>query len=254
MPDISAIMDTNENSPSVIAAQMSTATVQQNRIYFRTTDEPSKKLLGILSRGSCLGYFQLECCDKKKPPAAIQFYPTMYIVGSPKLLVGVEAFEYAQTLVAHRQQQGKMAQSMNIAYQAKLIELRQKISSKDDLLGFSDREMGSFSDAYALVAHDGHLPQSYQSHNQLNKDSGNKDNNEDGGIITPEIADKMTADEQAQRIKMMTSEREKQDGYFNNTWQADRELKIRQFTAASQQQHIPQQQQFVQTNGFNTMQ
>jgi phosphoenolpyruvate carboxylase len=211
-------------------------TVQQNRIYYRTTDEPSKKLLGILNRGACLGYFQLECCDKKKPPRVVQFYPTMYIVGSPKLLVGVEAFEYAQTLVAHKQQQGKMAQAMNTAYQTKLLELRQKFSTKDDLLGFSSQEMSSSSDSYSLVAHDGHLPQNYQSNKTQDEDS----------IITPEIATKMSADEQAQRVKMMDAERIKQDGYFNNTWQADRELKMRQFTASTQPQ------QFVQSNGFNT--
>ena len=221
------------------------AAVQQNRIYYRSNDPPSLRLLGILRDGGCIGYFRLECCDKRRPPAAVQYYPSMYIVGATKLLVGAEAFEHAQSLVNCKKQQTAVVQHTTAAYQAKLLEVKQRFANGNDgPLGFSDREMGSFSDAYALVAQDGYMPQTFQTANKTGAP-------EDQQIITPdkEMFGKMSQEEQSQRLKMMEGERSKQDGYFKSVQETDRELKLRQVTGGG----VPQQQQtpvFVQPAQF----
>lgn len=236
--DISAIAIAIVNSTPVIVINMSTP-APQNRIYFRSDDNPSRRLLSILKPGGCLGFFELIDCVNRKPPKTLQFYPSMFIVGMSELLTGAKAFEYAQVLSSHKQMNDKTAQTMKTAYEAKLIETRLKFSTKEDgLLGYSGREMGSFSDSYSLVANDGHLPQNYQAH-------GKKE--EDGAIITPEISSKMNQDEQAQRIKIIETERSKQDGYFNNMWQTNMQLKLSQF-------NTPTNQQLVQPQGLITRQ
>jgi hypothetical protein len=205
----------------------------QNRIYFRSDDTPSKRLLSILKQGECLVFFELIDCVNRKPPKMLQFYPSMFIVGMSELLTGAKAFEYAQTLSSHKQMNDKTAKTMKAAYEAKLMETRLKFSTKEDgLLGYSGREMGSFSDSYTLVANDGHLPQNYQAH-------GEKEG--DNAIITPEISNKMNKDEQVQRIKIIETERSKQDGYFNNMWQTNMQLKLNQYNATTNQQLVQSQ-------------
>jgi hypothetical protein len=179
-------------------------------------------LISLLSTNQVISCFKLVCCDRIDPPAGVALYPSMYIVGIPRFLDGPLAFEYAQKLIVQK----NVNQNMSVVYQTRLMEVRQKMLERGSgPLGYSESEMGSFSDGYSIIKDDGtqkFMPQNYRLHD--NKPT-------DDNIVTPpkEIDAKMTPDMQQKRISHLDAERKQQDALFTSTWEMERTAKLRQF-------------------------
>jgi hypothetical protein len=144
----------------------------------------------------------------RRPPAFVKHFPTLVVVGENEPLVGPAAFAYIQRLIMAKQQNAMQQQHINnTTYQLKLMEMRQRQQGQSSVLGFTDGEMNSFSDPYAVLSDNGSLPQSY------------KDKEEGDSIVTPQVAAKMGKDEQEQRMRLLLQQRNEQNTFYGNQMQ-----------------------------------
>jgi hypothetical protein len=233
----------------------------QNRIMYRTSQDPKDPcmmLLRQLNEGGCIKYFKLDNYDRRNPPPGVQHFPAMYIIGSPRLLIGQEAFQKAYELIEMEKQKRNLAQQMSVQYHQKRMLLQQQLTnSRDNLLGFSEREMTNFSDSYSTVTADAaSLPQSFQAPVQNAKMNPNGEIVMIDGIVTPQLPthtdsagrvrydNPITADEQSQRIAMLKAERDKQRSIFESSWESDKQMKLQQLNSGQSITAVSQQNQF----------
>jgi hypothetical protein len=139
-----------------------------------------------------------------------------------------------------------LTQQMSIQYHQKRMLLQQQLTnSRDNLLGFSEREMTNFSDSYSTVTADASsLPQSFQTPLQNVKVNPNGEVIMVDGIVTPQISGKMGADEQSQRLNMLKAERDKQRSIFESSWESDKQMKLQQLNSGQSITAVSQQNQF----------
>jgi hypothetical protein len=183
--------------------------VQRNIIVYASESQICRRL--VIAMQSC-GLLQLfEQVDVCRPgariPNGLSEIPTLIISSEDIPLVGQAAFEWVEKrrMLLNQNMNMKKMMSNNI-YQWQMLKSNIDGTGKK-MLGYSNMEMGGFSDGYALVKDDTNeaLPQNFVGWN------------ESISIYTGPEEKKISADQQSILLQNIESRRLEQDSIFKSS-------------------------------------
>ena len=193
-----------------------------NIIFYSKICNVCAQLLKILHNENMLGIFKLICVDDKIDtlPKSIKVVPTMIVSSINKPLEGKEIFEWINSRKFVKSQKNKNIENDDIlgrsslcgsAEGASTVQITEKLLLQDpkiihskpnnNTLGYTSQEMSGFSDNFAYTKID--IP---QPHTFLNLEDENK-----YIIFTAPEQNKLSKNEQDERIRQIENIRKKQD-------------------------------------------
>lgn len=187
-----------------------------NMIFYSERCQVCYQVLTLLKNFNIINNFKLIKVDGQidKVPKGITRIPTMFVQGINKPLVGgPEIFEWLKAW--HFMMRQKAMQQNQI--KANMMKIMMTNMKNKGPLGFSNSEMNSFSDNFALSNNDMPLPQSFQGYGDEDKNS----------ILTfPEAKDKLSKDEVTKRIRDIEKQRDTSEEQFKDSMQKKQLAKI----------------------------
>lgn len=163
----------------------------RNVFFYSEKCQLSRNIMQMLGNEGLVNYFYLFCVDNQlhNLPPGITRVPTMIVVGIDRPLVTTDIIGWINTMKFIKQQ-----------------NIDKKNEEKNRLAGFSNTEMGSVSDKFALTNKDMCLPQNYFG-------IGDEERNT---IFTAPEFDKINKFNQKKLINQKERDRKEQDTKFND--------------------------------------
>lgn len=160
--------------------------MNRNIIFYSYKCKTCTNLLQIMKNENLLGYFTLYCVDNNihNLPPNIKHVPTLIVQGIDKPLLGKETFDWVESVKFFKQQ-----------------KLAEKKPPKNNILGWSNLEMGGKTDTYAYKDVDKALSHAYFGVGDEEKHA----------IFTAPKSQIMNKKQQNSMIKQLEQQRQHQD-------------------------------------------
>lgn len=202
---------------------MNHSVVNYNAIFFSNHCEKSKFLISLLQKENFLRWFHVICVDNNRSlPFSITNTPVLVVKGVPTPYIGADTFTWVARM--KRWQTNVMLQKMNGAQQQYIHKINSNLIPVDNsILGFSETEMNSMSDAFAFFSTNVNqecqdaFPQQYVQFDNIGKDYIETPPLENGSYRVSKPGAKINAAEQKKMLDSLSRQREAQDLTFRET-------------------------------------
>ena len=169
----------------------------RNVLFYSVHCPLCRDLIVLLKNEQFIQYFKLYCVDDNLEKCPVRIVPTALVNGIRKPLEGKETLKWVQQAKFIRQQWiNNMKQS--VIHHNMMKMMMQNLSGP---LGYSDQEMGGFSDGFAYTDVDKAIAHVFFGYGQDNKNA----------IFTAEEFNKIREGESDHLIKKLESMRKEQD-------------------------------------------
>ena len=197
-----------------------------NIIYYsRKPNNPSIPFLAIMRNEGLLSHFRLKCVEDINPASYPSWLrhglPVMMVHGIQQPLIGEKAYAWVNVAKQFNKQR-VMQQNMINTHNYNLNQnptmmsgmnqgqgMGQPIIQRKEFEGFTEKEMGCFSDQFAALKTDSHMPQNFVPRDMYDQMK----------LFTPEAGLKpIKMDKKTSTLKMkeLEKDRQNQETFFKN--------------------------------------